>query len=114
MSYTDAFKALSGTFTEAVQIANPKQIDQAGTYLLFGSSKPINLSEHKPSFILVLCANSYEKKNGLIPLIDEMTDRIKESTFAMELVSIKRAELLSTTLYSVALEISIEINITEE
>jgi len=110
MGYIDAMKATEALFTEATPIASPQSINQAGNYLLFGGAKPINGTEDRLAFLLVLAANSYSGKNGLMEKVEDMRKRILESAFDFSLLSIKRAELLSQTLFSVVLEVNITIN----
>lgn len=109
MSYSEAFVAASSTFTEAIVIANPSQINQVGDYLLFNGAKPASKNTDTINYLLVMVASSYTGENGLMDRIDEMRKRIIKSPFSLWLVSVRRAELNAPTLYSVAMEIAIEV-----
>lgn len=107
MSYGEVFVAVSSTFTEAIVIAHPSQINQVGNYLLFNGAKPASKNGDTINYLLVMVASSYTGENGLMDIVDEMRKRITTSPFAFSLVSVRRAELNAPTLYSVAMEIAI-------
>lgn len=109
MSYSDAFTAISTTFSEAIAIAHPSQINQMGSYLLFNGAKSGSNSTETVSCLLIMVANSYTGENGIMDRMDGIRDRITRSPFALNLVSVRRAELNASTLYSVAVEITLGI-----
>ena len=108
MSYGEVFVAVSSTFTEAIVIAHPSQINQVGNYLLFNGAKPASKNGDTINYLLIMVASSYVgENNGLMDRIDEMRSRIIKSPFSITLVSVRRAELNAPNLYSVAMEIAI-------
>jgi len=114
MGFVEAFKCVESLFTEAISISNPSLIDQNGVYLIFNNSKPTSLVEDRVSFILVLVANSFTGENGLSVLMDEYRNKIISNPFDIRVDGVSRAELLSSTLFSVAINISIMVNMESD
>lgn len=109
MGYVDAFTAVSGTFTEAVPVSHPSLVNQNGSYLLFGGAKAVDGVQDEIRFLLILAAHSFVGENSLLGLIDEAQMRVRKSPFEMHIMSSTRAEIGNNTLYSVVLDIKVEI-----
>lgn len=113
MGYVDAFRAIESTFTEAIVLSSGEAVNQSGTYIFFDGSNAKNPVEDELSFTLVVASNTYTGENGAMSEIDKYRKRVLKSPFNIEFKRCSGVSFENSSLYLVAMELSIQINITE-
>lgn len=113
MGYVEAFKAIESTFTEAIVISDGSKINQNGVYIFYNGSKPDNKVTDILSFAVVVAANSYTKENNVMEKVNEMRLLALDSVFDIDFKGSKGVSFENSSLYIVALEFTIKINVKE-
>lgn len=114
MGYLEAIKAMESTFTEAIVITNGSQINQNGIYIFYDGSVADNIVEDTLSFTVAVAANTMTKENGAMSKVDELRKKAIDSNFDIDFKRSKGVSFENSSLYIVALEFTIKINLKED
>ena len=114
MGYLKAIKAMESTFTEAIVITNGSQINQNGIYIFYDGSVANNQIEDTLSFTVAVASNTLTKENGAMHIVDELRKRAIDSSFEIAFKRSKSVSFGNSSLYIVALEFTIKINLKED
>lgn len=114
MGYVEAFRAVESTFSEAIVLSKRDQINQNGVYLFFEGSSSSNPIIDTLSFTVAVVAHSYVGENGVMGKVQELRLKALNSCFDIEFKKCRGVDFENSSLYVVAMEFSLEINIKEE
>ena len=113
MGYLEAFKAIESTFIEAIVVSDGGKINQNGTFIFYNGSKPENKVIDVLSFTVAIAANTYSQENGAMKKVDEMRELGLNSVFDIDFKGSKGVSFENSSLYIVALEFTIKINLKD-
>ena len=113
MGYVDAFRAVESTYTEAIVLSQGKDINQSGVYLFFEGSVANNAVQDTLSFSVVVAANTYVGENGAMAKVDEIRLKALTCPFDIEFKRCRGVNFENSSLYLVACELTIQINIKD-
>ena len=114
MGYLDAFTIIENTFKGAIVITRGSQINQSGTYLFFDGSVANNKVEDTLSFTVAIAAHSLTKENGVMGEVDKLRKKALDSKWEIDFKRSKGVDFETSSLYIVALEFTIKINLKED
>jgi hypothetical protein len=112
MGYVDGIGFAKSVFSEAVEVNTVASVDMAGTYLLIDSVEKYNDVQDRIGFVLVVASNTLTGKSGVMGKLDDYRARIIEHRHDVRFEFIKRVEMQSSTLFSVAFGFSMLVNLT--
>lgn len=114
MGYLEAFKAIESTFKDAIVVTNANHINQSGVYVLFDGSVANNKVEDVLSFTLAVASHTLTKENGAMSEVDKLRKIALDSKWNIDFKRSKGVSFETSTLYIVALEFTIKINIKDD
>jgi len=113
LGYLKAFKAIFSTFKEAIVVTNVNFINQNGVYIFFDGSVANNKVEDTLSFSVAVASHTLTKENGAMRKVDELRLQALNSNFDIDFKRCKAVSFESSSLYIVALEFTIKINVKD-
>lgn len=113
MGYVNSIDFVKSVFSEAIEVNTVAMVDMAGTYLLIDSVQKHNDIQDKVSFVLVVASNTLTGKSGVMDKLQDYRSRIVTNRRLIEFDFIKRIEMQSSTLFSVAFGFSMITNTGE-
>lgn len=105
MGYVDSVALAKSVFADAIEISTLETIDTAGTYLMVDSVDADNDVQDKVQLVLVVVGHSLTGDVGILPTLENYRVLIVEHRFEMTFKFIKRVEMRTPTLFSVAMGI---------
>lgn len=114
MGYVEAFTVMKNTFKEAIVISSGNQINQSGTYLFFDGSVPNNKVEDTLSFTVAVASHTLTQENGIMEEVDKLRKIALDSKWEIDFKRSKGVDFETSSLYIVALEFTIKINLKED
>jgi hypothetical protein len=112
MGYVEQIGFVKSLFPQAVEVSGVDAIDMAGTYLLVDSVDPSNSVQDKLNLVLIVAGHSLTDEVGVMPLLDGYRQIILQNRLEVEFTFIKRVEMRTSTLFSVAMGMQLLTNIS--
>ena len=112
MGYVESVEWAKSLFSNAIEVSTLEAIDTAGTYLMLDSVDGHNSVQDKAQLVLVVVGHALTGNAGVLPLLQNHRDVILDNRHDIEFKFIKRVEMRTTTLFSVAMGFSMVVNLT--
>jgi hypothetical protein len=113
MGYVAGVEWVKSLFSNIIEVSTLDVIDTAGTYLMLDSVDGHNSVQDKVQLVLVVVGHTLTGDAGVLPALQGHRDVIVNNRHDIEFKFIKRVEMRTTTLFSVAMGFSMLVNLSE-
>lgn len=113
MGYVTGVEWVKSLFSNVIEVSTLDVIDTAGTYLMLDSVDGYNSVQDKVQLVLVVVGHALTGNAGVLPVLQNHRDVILGKRYDIEFKFIKRVEMRTTTLFSVAMGFSMIVNLSE-